>query len=63
LLTAVLRTSVPVPVTVMAKLYSLVACTLRLLTRKNRPVLGTAALSYRRSSKTLTVPYVMESRR
>jgi len=60
---AVLRTSLPVPVTVTAKLYSLVASTLRLLTRQHSPVLKTAALYYRTSTKTLTAPYVMESRR
>jgi len=45
LLTAVLLTSVPVPVTVMAKLYSLVACTVPLLTMQPSPMLWTAALS------------------
>jgi len=42
---AVLRTSIPVPVTVMAKLYSLFACTVPLLTIQHSPVLWTAALS------------------
>jgi hypothetical protein len=63
LVAAVLRTSLPARVTVLVELYSLVACTLRLLTRQHSPLLRTAALSYRRSSKTLTAPYVMESRR
>jgi len=42
---AVFRTSVPVTVTIMAKLYSLVACALPLLTIQHSPVLWTAALS------------------